>query len=114
MQQSIVKFTALSRRRCSTCFGHYCAHHQEHLQTAIAASGFRMNVEVDVFPAGFGLSVGQANTHCLPTNNQPRLEIHPPPHSYGNQRLRRQFEGDPDDGHSGARNMLSSVYATKQ
>jgi hypothetical protein len=29
---------------CSTCFGHYNAHHQEPLQTAVAASGFRMNV----------------------------------------------------------------------
>ena len=29
MQQSIVKFTALSYRHCSTCFGHYSAHHQE-------------------------------------------------------------------------------------
>jgi hypothetical protein len=25
-----------------------------------------------------------------------------------------QFEGAPDDGHNGARNMLSGVYATKQ
>jgi hypothetical protein len=29
MQQSIVKFIALSHRYCSTCFGHYNAHHQE-------------------------------------------------------------------------------------
>ena len=29
MQQSIVKFVALSYRHCSTCFGHYNAHHQE-------------------------------------------------------------------------------------
>jgi hypothetical protein len=29
MQQSIVKFIALSYRHCSTCFGHYYAHHQE-------------------------------------------------------------------------------------
>ena len=29
MQQSIVKFIALSYRHCSICFGHYCAHHQE-------------------------------------------------------------------------------------
>jgi len=29
MQQSIVKFTALSYRYCSTCFGHYNAHRQE-------------------------------------------------------------------------------------
>jgi hypothetical protein len=54
MQQSIVKFIAFSRRRCSTCYGHYYAHYQEHLQTAVAASGFRMNAEVDVFSATFG------------------------------------------------------------
>jgi len=29
MQQSIVKFIALSYRHCSTCFGHYNAHQQE-------------------------------------------------------------------------------------
>jgi len=29
MQQSIVKFIALSYRHCSTCFGHHYAHHQE-------------------------------------------------------------------------------------
>jgi hypothetical protein len=27
---------------CSTCFGHYCAHHQEPLLTAHAASGHRV------------------------------------------------------------------------
>jgi hypothetical protein len=42
------------------------------------------------------------------------LETHPPWHLDGNQRLRLQFERGPDDGHNGARNMLSSVYATKQ
>jgi hypothetical protein len=29
MQQSIVKFIALSYRHSLTCFGHYHAHHQE-------------------------------------------------------------------------------------
>jgi ATP-dependent Zn protease len=51
MQHSVVKFIALLHRRCSTCFGHHYAHHQELSQTAVAASGFRINVEVDVFPA---------------------------------------------------------------
>jgi hypothetical protein len=37
--------------------------------------------------------------------NRPRLETRPPPHSYGNQRLQRQFEMAPDDGHKSARNM---------
>jgi hypothetical protein len=73
MQQSVVKFIVYSHRRCSTCFGHYYAHHQELFQTAVAASGFHINAEVDVFPAVVGLK----------TNNN-------------------------------ARNMLSSVYASKQ
>jgi hypothetical protein len=30
------------------------AHHQELSQTAVAASGFRINAEVDVFPAVVG------------------------------------------------------------
>jgi hypothetical protein len=42
------------------------------------------------------------------------LETRPPPRSYGNQWLQRQFERAPDDGHDNARNMLSSVYETKQ
>jgi hypothetical protein len=29
----------------------YYAHHQELFQTAVAASGFRINAEMDVFPA---------------------------------------------------------------
>jgi hypothetical protein len=32
----------------------------------------------------------------------------------GNQRLQRQLEGAPDDGHNSAQNMLSAVYVTKQ
>jgi hypothetical protein len=55
MQQSIVKFIALSHRRRSKCFGHYYAHHQEPFQTAVASPGFRLNAEVDVFPAVVGL-----------------------------------------------------------
>jgi hypothetical protein len=50
MQQSNVIFFALSHLRCSTFFGHYHAHHQEPFQTAVAASGFRMNAELEVFP----------------------------------------------------------------
>jgi hypothetical protein len=46
--------------------------------------------------------------------NRPRLETHLLRHSYGNRRLRQQFERAPDDGHNNVRNMLSSIYATKQ
>jgi hypothetical protein len=51
-------------------------------QTAVAASGFLMSVEVEVFSAMVGLLV-----------NKPRLRTLPPLHSYGNQRLQRQFGG---------------------
>jgi len=44
-------------------------------QTAFAAFGFRMNVEVES------------------VLSRPRLRTLPPPHSYGNQRLQRQFDG---------------------
>jgi hypothetical protein len=50
-------FIALSRRHRSTCFGHYCVHHQEPPPTVFAASGYRMIAGVDVFPAVFGLLV---------------------------------------------------------
>jgi hypothetical protein len=72
MQQSIVKFIALSRRRCPTCFGHYYAHHQEPFQTAVAASGFRMNAEMDVFPAVVGLLVGRRCVLAPPTHASTR------------------------------------------
>jgi hypothetical protein len=55
-------------------------------QTAVAASGFRMNVEVEVFSAVVSLLVG-------PLTNRPRLRTLPPPYSYRNQRLQRQFDG---------------------
>jgi hypothetical protein len=63
-----------------------------------------VNAEVVVFPAVVDLLV----------TNRPRLETRLPPHSHGNRRLRLQFERAPDDGHDGARNMLSDVYVTKQ
>jgi hypothetical protein len=63
------------------------SHHQEHFWTAVAASGFRIKAEVDVFPAVVCLLVG---------------------------RQRLQFNSAPDDGQNVARNMLSSVYTTKQ
>ena len=48
-------------------------------QTTVAASDFRMNVEVEVFSAMVGMLVV--------------VRTLPPPHSYGNQRLQRQFDG---------------------
>ena len=55
MQQSIVKFIPLSYRHCSTCFGALQCPSSGARQTAVAASGFRMNVEVEVFSAVVGL-----------------------------------------------------------
>ena len=66
MQKPIVKFITLSYRHCSTCFGHHNAHHQEPVK----------------LPSQPLVSVWMW-----------RLRTLPPPHSYGNQRLRRQFDG---------------------
>jgi hypothetical protein len=95
-------FIALSRKNRSTCFGQYCTHHQEPPPTAFAASGYRMIAGLDVFQSVARLVKGL------------QFETHPTRQSYGNQRLQRQFEGAPDDGHNIARNMLSGVYASKQ
>jgi hypothetical protein len=70
MQQPIVKFFALSYRHCSSCFGHYYAHHQEPVKLSFP------------YECGGGSVL-----------NWPRLRTLPPPHSYGNQRLQRQFDG---------------------
>jgi hypothetical protein len=96
-----LKFIALSRIHRSTCFGHCCTHHQEPPPTAFAATSYRMIAGLNVLQAVVGL-------------NRPQLEARPTWQSYGNQRLQRQLEGAPDNGHNSARNMLSGVYATKQ
>jgi hypothetical protein len=57
MQQSIVKFIALSYRHCSTCFGPYNTHHQEPVKLPLQPLVFLMGVEVEVFSAMFGLLV---------------------------------------------------------
>jgi hypothetical protein len=44
----------------------HCAHHQELFQTAVAAYGFRLNADVDVFPA----------VVCLLVGSQPMLSLH--------------------------------------
>jgi hypothetical protein len=93
-------FFALSRIHRSTCFGQCCAHHQEPPPTAHAASDYRMIARLDVLQTVVGF--------------RPKLEARPTRQSYGNQRLHGQLEEAPDDGHNSARNMLSSVYATKQ
>ena len=87
MQQSIVKFYCFVVQTLLNMFRALLCPSSGARQTAVEASDFRMNVELEVFS---------------------------PPHSYGHQRLQRQFNGAPDDGHSNAGNMLSSVCTTKQ
>jgi len=62
MQQSIVKFTALSYRHCSTCFGHHNVHHQEPVKLPSQPLVFRMNVAVEVFSAVVGLLTDTVQT----------------------------------------------------
>jgi hypothetical protein len=95
-------------------------------QTAVAASGFCMNVEVEVFSGVVGLSVTNRKIYCFVVQtllnmfralqcpslgarqtavaasgfrmnviltNRPRLGTLPPPYSYRNQGLQRQFDG---------------------
>jgi len=76
MQQSIVKFYCFVVQTLLNMFRTLLCPSSGARQTAIAASGFRMNVEVVVFSAVVG-----------------RLTTLPPPHSYGNQRLQRQVDG---------------------
>ena len=75
MQQSIVKCYCFVVQALLNMFRALLCPSSGARQTAVAASGFRMNVEVEVFSA-----VVDHGTL-------------PPPHSYGNQRLQRQFNG---------------------
>jgi hypothetical protein len=54
MQQSIVKFIALLYRTLLNMFRALQCPSSGARQTAVAASGFRMNVEVEVFSAVVG------------------------------------------------------------
>jgi hypothetical protein len=76
MQQSIIKFIALSYRHCSTCFGHYNVHHQEPVKCR--------------WSLWFPYECGGGS---VLSRGRPRLRTLPPSHSYGNQRLQRQIHG---------------------
>ena len=65
-------------------------------QTAVAASGFRINVEVEVF-----------STVTMAENTSTSTFIRKPEAATTVRRA-------PDDGHCNALNMLSSVSTTKQ
>jgi len=82
MQQSTVKIYCFVVQTLLNMFRALPCPSSGARQTAVAASGFRMNMEVEVFSAVVGLIA-----------NRPRLRTLPPPHSYGNQRLQRQFDG---------------------
>jgi len=73
MQQSIVKFYCFVVQKLLNMFRALLCPSSGARQTAVAASGFRMNVEVS----------------C----GRPWMRTLPPPHSYGNQRWQRQFDG---------------------
>jgi len=75
MQQSIVTFYCFVVQTLLNMFWTLLCPSSGARQTAVAASGFRLNVEVDVFSAVVGLLVGrQCSTHCLPTNKPTTAE----------------------------------------
>ena len=82
MQQSIVKFYCFVVQTLLGMFRALQFPSSGARQTAVAASGFLMNVEIEVFSAVVGL-----------LTKGPQLRTRPPLHSYGNQRLQRQFDG---------------------
>jgi hypothetical protein len=88
MQQIIVKFYYFVVQTLLNMFLAIQCPSSGARQTAIAASGFRMNVEVDVYSAVVGSLVGRHwGDTVSPLMNQPQLRTHPPPHSYGNQKV---------------------------
>jgi hypothetical protein len=68
MQQSIIKFYYSVVQTLLNMFWALLCPSSGARQTTVAAAGFHMNVEVDVFSA---------------------VRTHPPPYSYGNQRLQQ-------------------------
>ena len=70
-------------------------------QTAVATSGFRMNVEVKMFSTVVG------NKPTTAENTSTSTFIRKP-------EATTEVWRAPDDGHNNARNMLSSVCTTKQ
>jgi len=85
MQQSILKFYCFVVWTLPSMFRALLCPSSGARQTAVAASGFHVNVEMEVFSAVVGLLV--------PLTNRPRLRTLPPPHSHGNQRPQQLFDG---------------------
>ena len=95
MQQSIVKFYYFVVQTLLNMFRALLWPSSEARQTTVAASGFRMNVEVDVLSA----------VSTTAENTSPSTFIRKPEAATAVWRA-------PDDGHNNARNMLSSVCTT--
>jgi hypothetical protein len=107
-QQSIVKFYCFVVQTLLNMFRELQCSSAGARQTAVAASGFRMNVEVEVFSAVVGLLV----TNKL--NNKPTTAENTSTSTF----IRKPEAATAvcralDDEHCNARNMLSSVCTTK-
>jgi len=108
MQQSIVKFYCFVVQTLLNMFRALLCPSSGACQTAVAASGFHMNVEVDVFSAVVGLLVGWFV-------NQPTTAENLSTSTFIRKREAATAVWRAlDDGHNNARNMLSSVCTTKQ
>ena len=104
MQQLIVKFYCFVVQTLLNMFRALLCPSSGARQNAIAASDFRMNVEVEEFSAVVGLLVNKPTTA---ENTSTSTFIRKPEAATAVWRA-------PDDGHSNARNMLSSACTTKQ
>jgi hypothetical protein len=130
MQKSIVKFIALSQRHCSTCFGHYNAHHQEPvklpLQPLVSVWMWRWKCSQPwsvcytnrspsncccslwfPYECGGGSVVSRGRLPTTAENTFISTFIRKPDAATAVWRA-------PDDGQCNARNMSSSICTTKQ
>ena len=108
MQQSVVKFYCFVVQTLLNIFRALLCPSSRARQTAVAASRFRMNVEVDRFSA----VVGWLTNH--PTNKPTTAENTSTSTFIWKPEAATAVWQAPDDGHNNARNMLSSVCTTKQ
>ena len=77
----------------STCFGRPYAHHQEFNNFSSSLWLYLWSVVVAVLLVVVGPAVEVFSVVGGLLTNRPRLRTLPPPHSYGNQKLQRQFDG---------------------
>jgi len=101
MQQSIVKFYYFVVLILLNMFRALLCPSSGARETAVAASGFRMDVEVEVLSAVVGLLVNKPTTAENTSTSIRKPEA------------ATAVWLAPDDGHSNARNMLSSISTTK-